>query len=89
MKSDSSFMGELFRIVNSTSSRHRQSAKLHGIPYRKAGKTGDVSSAKRLCKMLEESDQQLRPAVATFAKAQIWATFELYLNDLARAKRIP
>ena len=70
MKSDISFMSELFRIVNGALRLDIDKVRNYtAFLAEKLEKAGDVSSAARLRKMLEESDQQLRPAGATFANA--------------------
>ena len=70
MKSDVSFMSELFRIVNGALRLDIDKVRNYtAFLAEKLEKAGDVSSAARLRKMLEESDQQLRPAGATFANA--------------------
>jgi hypothetical protein len=70
MKSDVSFMSELFRIVNGALRLDIDKVRNYtAFLAEKMEKAGDVSSAKRLRKMLEESDQQLRPAGAAFTKA--------------------
>jgi len=69
MKSDVSFMSELFRIVNGALRLDIDKVRNYtAFLAEKLEKAGDVSSAARLRKMLEESDQQLRPAGAAFAK---------------------
>jgi SpoVK/Ycf46/Vps4 family AAA+-type ATPase len=70
MKSDISFMSELFRIVNGALRLDIDKVRNYtAFLAEKLEKAGDVSAAARLRKMLEESDQQLRPAGATFANA--------------------
>jgi SpoVK/Ycf46/Vps4 family AAA+-type ATPase len=70
MKTDNSFMGELFRIVNGALRLDIDKVRNYtAFLAEKLEKAGDESSAARLRKMLEESDQQLRPAGAAFAKA--------------------
>lgn len=70
MKSDISFMSELFRIVNGALRLDIDKVRNYtAFLAEKLEKAGDRSSAARLRKMLEESDHQLRPAGATFAKA--------------------
>jgi SpoVK/Ycf46/Vps4 family AAA+-type ATPase len=70
MKSDVSFMSELFRIVNGALRLDIDKVRNYtAFLAEKLEKAGDESSAARLRKMLEESDQQLRPAGAAFAKA--------------------
>jgi len=69
MKSDISFMSELFRIVNGALRLDIDKVRNYtAFLAEKLDKAGDVSSAARLRKMLEESDQQLRPTGAAFAK---------------------
>jgi hypothetical protein len=70
MKADTSFMSELFRIVNGALRLDIDKVRNYtAFLADKLEKAGDVSSAGRLRKMLEESDQQLRPAGAAFARA--------------------
>jgi len=70
MKSDLSFMGELFRIVNGALRLDIDKVRNYtSFLAEKLEKAGDNSSAARLRKMLEESDRQLRPAGASFARA--------------------
>jgi hypothetical protein len=70
MKSDQRFMGELFRIVNGALRLDIDKVRNYtAFLADKLEKAGDAASAGRLRKMLEESDQQLRPAGAAFAKA--------------------
>lgn len=70
MKAETSFMSELFRIVNGALRLDIDKVRNYtAFLAEKLEKAGDVSSATRLRKMLEESDQQLRPAGAAFAKA--------------------
>jgi len=70
MKSDISFMSELFRIVNGALRLDIDKVRNYtAFLAEKLEKAGDRSSAARLRKMLEESDHQLRPAGAAFAKA--------------------
>jgi hypothetical protein len=69
MKSDIRFMNELFRIVNGALRLDIDKVRNYtSFLADKFEKAGDHVSAMRLRKMLEESDQQLRPAGATFAK---------------------
>jgi hypothetical protein len=69
MKSDVSFMSELFRIVNGALRLDIDKVRNYtAFLAEKLEKAGDGASAGRLRKMLEESDQQLRPAGAAFAK---------------------
>jgi hypothetical protein len=70
MKADIPFMSELFRIVNGALRLDIDKVRNYtAFLADKLEKAGDVSSAGRLRKMLEESDHQLRPAGAAFAKA--------------------
>ncbi len=63
-------MGELFRIINGALRLDIDKVRNYtAFLADKLEKAGDKSSAARLRKMLEESDQQLRPAGAAFAKA--------------------
>jgi hypothetical protein len=63
-------MSELFRIVNGALRLDIDKVRNYtAFLADKLEKAGDVSSAGRLRKMLEESDQQLRPAGAAFARA--------------------
>ncbi len=69
MNKDTSFMSELFRIVNGALRLDIDKVRNYtAFLADKLEKAGDVASAGRLRKMLEESDQQLRPAGAAFAK---------------------
>jgi SpoVK/Ycf46/Vps4 family AAA+-type ATPase len=69
MKSEKSFMSELFRIVNGALRLDIDKVRNYtAFLADKLEKAGDKASADRLRKMLEESDQQLRPAGAAFAK---------------------
>ena len=62
-------MSELFRIVNGALRLDIDKVRNYtAFLADKLEKAGDVGSAGRLRKMLEESDQQLRPAGAAFAK---------------------
>jgi SpoVK/Ycf46/Vps4 family AAA+-type ATPase len=70
MKSDISFISELLRIVNGALRLDIDKVRNYtAFLAEKLEKAGEVSAATRLRKMLEESDQQLRPASAAFAKA--------------------
>jgi hypothetical protein len=70
MKQEVSFMSELFRIVNGALRLDIDKVRNYtAFLADKLEKAGDPASAGRLRKMLEESDQQLRPAGAAFAKA--------------------
>jgi SpoVK/Ycf46/Vps4 family AAA+-type ATPase len=63
-------MSELFRIVNGALRLDIDKVRNYtAFLADKLEKDGDTSSAKRLRKMLEESDHQLRPTGAAFAKA--------------------
>jgi len=65
-----SFMSELLRIVNGALRLDIDKVRNYtAFLAEKLEKAGDRSSAARLRKMLEESDHQLRPAGAAFAKA--------------------
>src|SRR5271167_940870 len=69
MKADITFMSELFRIVNGALRLDIDKVRNYtAFLADKLEKAGDQASAGRLRKMLEESDQQLRPAGAAFAK---------------------
>jgi hypothetical protein len=62
-------MSELFRIVNGALRLDIDKVRNYtAFLAEKLEKAGDAASAGRLRKMLEESDQQLRPAGASFAK---------------------
>lgn len=70
MNADISFMSELFRIVNGALRLDIDKVRNYtAFLAEKLEKAGDEASAARLRKMLLESDQQLRPASAAFAKA--------------------
>jgi hypothetical protein len=70
MNKEISFMSELFRIVNGALRLDIDKVRNYtAFLAEKLEKAGDTASAGRLRKMLEESDQQLRPAGATFANA--------------------
>lgn len=69
MKSDVRFMNELFRIVNGALRLDIDKVRNYtSFLADKLEKAGDAVSATRLRKMLEESDQQLRPAGTAFAR---------------------
>src|SRR5271168_2142560 len=69
MKTDNRFMSELFRIVNGALRLDIDKVRNYtAFLADKLEKAGDQASAGRLRKMLEESDQQLRPTGAAFAK---------------------
>jgi hypothetical protein len=83
MKPDVSFMSELFRIVNGALRLDIDKVRNYtAFLAEKLEKAGDGASAGRLRKMLEESDQQLRPAGAAFARA-------LPVDDDSRFPLIP
>lgn len=70
MKDDIRFMSELFRIISGALRLDVDKVRNYtAFLADKLEKAGDTASAKRLRKMLEENDHQLRPAGATFAKA--------------------
>ena len=70
MADEQKFMGELFRIVNGALRLDIDKVRNYtAFLADKLEKAGDKSSATRLRKMLQENDQQLRPAGATFAKS--------------------
>ena len=70
MKEDIRFMSELSRIINGALRLDIDKVRNYtSFLADKLEKAGDKSAAARLRKMLEESDQQLRPAGAAFAKA--------------------
>jgi MoxR-like ATPase len=70
MKDDIRFMSELCRIINGALRLDIDKVRNYtSFLADKLEKAGDKSSATRLRKMLEENDQQLRPAGAAFAKA--------------------
>lgn len=67
MKNDIRFMSELFRIVNGALRLDTDKVRNYtAFLAEKLEKSGDEDSAKRLRKMLEETDQQLRPAGVSF-----------------------
>lgn len=69
MTSDNRFMSELLRIVNGALRLDIDKVRNYtAFLADKLEKDGDKPSAVRLRKMLEESDHQLRPAGAAFAK---------------------
>jgi hypothetical protein len=69
MAGEERFMGELFRIVNGALRLDIDKVRNYtAFLADKLEKAGDKASATRLRKMLQESDQQLRPAGAAFAK---------------------
>ncbi len=70
MKPDVSYMSELFRIVSGALRLDIDKVRNYtAFLAEKLEKAGDVASAGRLRKLLEESDHQLRPAGAAFARA--------------------
>src|SRR5271170_7206592 len=70
MKQEISFMSELFRIINGALRLDIDKVRNYtSFLADKLEKAGDKASATRLRKMLEENDQQLRPAGAAFARA--------------------
>lgn len=69
MESDFRFMAELFRIVNGALRLDIDKVRNYtAFLAEKLEKAGDAASAARLRRMLEESDQQLRPAGVAFAR---------------------
>jgi hypothetical protein len=69
MAGEERFMGELFRIVNGALRLDIDKVRNYtAFLADKLEKAGDKSSATRLRKMLQENDQQLRPAGVAFAK---------------------
>ena len=70
MNDDIRFMSEIFRIINGALRLDIDKVRNYtAFLADKLEKAGDKASATRLRKMLEENDQQLRPAGAAFAKA--------------------
>lgn len=70
MERQNEFMSELVRIVNGALRLDIDKVRNYTTFLAdKLEKSGDVSSAKRLRKMLEDSDHQLRPVGAALAKA--------------------
>lgn len=70
MKEDKRFMNELFRIVNGALRLDVDKVRNYtAFLADKLEKEGDGVSAGRLRKMLDETDHQLRPADASFARA--------------------
>jgi len=70
MKNDNRFMNELFRIVNGALRLDVDKVRNYtAFLADKLEQEGDQTSAARLRKLLEESDHQLRPAEARFARA--------------------
>jgi hypothetical protein len=69
MKDDNRFIVELFRIVNGALRLDIDKVRNYtAFLADKLEKAGDNASAARLRKMLDESDQRLRPASAAFGK---------------------
>lgn len=69
MANEERFIGEVFRIINGALRLDIDKVRNYtAFLADKLEKAGDKSSATRLRKMLEESDQQLRPTGATFPK---------------------
>ena len=69
MNKDVSFISELFRIVNGALRLDIDKVRNYtAFLAEKLEKDGDTASAQRLRRMLEESDHQLRPAGAAFAR---------------------
>lgn len=70
MAQQNDFMSELFRIVNGALRLDVDKVRNYtAFLADKLEKSGDLTSAKRLRKMLEESDHQLRPVAAASARA--------------------
>jgi SpoVK/Ycf46/Vps4 family AAA+-type ATPase len=70
MERQTDFMGELVRIVNGALRLDIDKVRNYtAFLADKLEKSGDVSTAKRLRKMLEENDHQLRPVGSALAKA--------------------
>jgi uncharacterized protein Usg len=70
MENEFRFMAEVFRIVNGALRLDVDKVRNYtAFLAEKLEKAGDTASAARLRKMLEESDQQLRPVDVAFAKA--------------------
>jgi SpoVK/Ycf46/Vps4 family AAA+-type ATPase len=70
MEDDNRFMNELFRIVNGALRLDLDKVRNYtAFLADKLEKAGDSASAKRLRKLLQENDHQLRPADAHFARA--------------------
>ncbi len=70
MKSDDRFMNELFRIVSGALRLDVDKVRNYtAFLADKLEKAGDASSADRLRQMLHETDHQLRPAGASFARS--------------------
>ncbi len=70
MSADIMFMNEMFRIINGALRLDIDKVRNYSAFLAdKLEKAGESASAGRLRKLLEESDHQLRPAGAAFAKA--------------------
>ena len=70
MKEDKRFMNELFRIVNGALRLDIDKVRNYtAFLADKFEQEGDLTSAGRLRKMLEENDHQLRPAEARFVRS--------------------
>jgi SpoVK/Ycf46/Vps4 family AAA+-type ATPase len=70
MERQNEFMSELVRIVNGALRLDTDKVRNYtAFLADKLEKAGDINSAKRLRKMLEENDHQLRPVGAALAKA--------------------
>lgn len=70
MNDGSRFMSELLRIISGALRLDVDKVRNYtSFLADKLEKAGDISTAGRLRRMLEESDHQLRPAGSTFAKA--------------------
>ena len=70
MERHNDFMSELVRIVNGALRLDIDKVRNYtAFLADKIEKSGDISTAKRLRKMLEENDHQLRPVGATLAKS--------------------
>jgi SpoVK/Ycf46/Vps4 family AAA+-type ATPase len=70
MKDELRFMNELFRIINGALRLDVDKVRNYtAFLADKLERAGDKTSASRLRKMLEESDNQLRPTGAAFARA--------------------
>jgi SpoVK/Ycf46/Vps4 family AAA+-type ATPase len=70
MDKPNEFMNELFRIINGAIRLDIDKVRNYtAFLAEKLEKSGDRTSAKRLRKILEESDHQLRPVDAAFANA--------------------
>ena len=69
MPKQNEFMSELFRIINGALRLDIDKVRNYtAFLAEKLETAGDHASAKRLMKMLEESDHQLRPVGAAFPK---------------------